>query len=109
MCEKGNFRELIPVRSGVERVTAQHTLGQSRTSLPEDDMETIRESAAARRGSTAPENRVLDFLRDPEWPNQKVNHALEKSRLVALDAVPAEEKNPSQNEQRQPYLPAEHQ
>ena len=50
----------------------------------------LRKSPRVGRMFAPAECRVLDFLGDPEWPDQKIDYALEKCGFVALNPVTAE-------------------
>ena len=47
---------------------------------------------------TLAEQRILDFFGDPYWPDKEVVDALKEGGLVALYAVPCEQKDPTADE-----------
>ena len=49
----------------------------------------------------AAEQRVLDFLRDPDGSNEEIDHSLEERGLVAFNTMPRKQQNPPAYKQRQ--------
>jgi hypothetical protein len=52
-----------------------------------------------------PEQGVFNFPGDPDRPDQKINQALKKRRLVPLDEMPQEQQDPSGEKKRQADSP----
>jgi len=51
------------------------------------------------------EERVFNFLGDPNRPHQKIDQSLKECRLVSLDEMAQEQHDPSQYKKREPHAP----